>query len=103
MRARSVRVRLTLWYAGTLAAVLLGFAAASYTYVRHQTYAALDRRLHSEFETIEHNLAGITWGMFDHVEVPGRWTHVWDLKRKQVLDLSDPFAHQEQWKELKEE
>ncbi len=31
------------------------------------------------------------------------WTHVWDLKRKQVLDLSDPFAHQEQWKELKEE
>jgi len=30
------------------------------------------------------------------------WDAVWDLATKQVLDLSDPFAEQEQWQPLKE-
>ncbi len=31
------------------------------------------------------------------------WEAVWDLKAKQVLDLSDPFAQQEQWQPMQED
>jgi len=50
----SVRARLTLWYAGTVALVLLGFAGATWLLMRQRLYANLDDRLHAAAEAVEH-------------------------------------------------
>jgi heavy metal sensor kinase len=47
---RSVRARLTLWYLGALAVVLLAYAALVYVLVRGQLADQLDRYLHRDFE-----------------------------------------------------
>ena len=49
-----VRARLTLWYAGTLALVLVGFAGATWLLMRERLYKNLDDRLYAAAEAVEH-------------------------------------------------
>jgi len=49
---RSVRVRLTLWHAGVLAIVLLGYAAGVWSWARHDAIARIDRELAGDFAEI---------------------------------------------------
>ena len=52
----SVRLRLTLWYAGVLALVLVLFAAAVYSLFRHEAYARLDDEMGSAAQVISSSL-----------------------------------------------
>jgi len=52
LRPTSIRFRLTLWYAGVLALVLLGYAAGVWSWVRHEGLDQLDDKLHEDFEVI---------------------------------------------------
>lgn len=54
--SKSVRVRLTLWYAGALAGILVLYAAGVYLFLRQNLYAELDRQLHDDFEVAEEAL-----------------------------------------------
>jgi signal transduction histidine kinase len=52
----SVRLRLTLWYAGVLALVLVLFAAVVYSLFRHEAYARLDDEIGSAAQVISSSL-----------------------------------------------
>jgi len=54
LKARSIRVRLTLWYAFALTLALLGYAGIVYALVRASLSAELDRKLHEDAELVEH-------------------------------------------------
>ncbi|GMV83597.1 MAG: two-component sensor histidine kinase [Planctomycetota bacterium] len=53
---RSIRARLTLWYAAVLAAILLAYAGGTYLFLRQNLYAELDRQLHDDIEAVEESL-----------------------------------------------
>lgn len=86
---RSVRARLTLWYAGVLAAILVAYAAGVYLFLRQNLYAELDRALVEDFETAEEALERGEDGRIArrgppvphaHEEgepAPARWLEVW--------------------------
>ncbi|HEV8716961.1 MAG TPA: hypothetical protein VGX03_29595, partial [Candidatus Binatia bacterium] len=72
-RPRSVRVRLTLWYAGTLTVVLVLYAGGVFIFLRHSLLTELDGRLHEDFEVTEQMLertvdGGIRWRASNHHE-----------------------------------
>jgi heavy metal sensor kinase len=89
LRPRSVRVRLTLWYTGALACVLVAYAAAVFVFVRHALYQDLDHRLHEDLDLVQEELevtddGRLVWrgsGHPDEAEestwVGGRWLEVW--------------------------
>ena len=52
-RPRRIRARLTLWYAGVLAAILVAYAVGVYLFLRQSLYAELDRQLGEDFEVAE--------------------------------------------------
>jgi len=54
--ARSIRVRLTLWYAIVLTAILFAYAGGTYLFLRQNLYAELDRQLHDDLEVVEESL-----------------------------------------------
>src|SRR5262245_45793604 len=65
-RHRSIRVRLTLWYAAALSAVLALYAGGVFTFLRHSLSAELDGRLSDDREVAEQMLertpgGGIGW------------------------------------------
>ena len=65
-RPRSLRVRLTLWYAGALAVVLGLYAGGVYALLRHSLSSTLDRQLREDFEVAEQMLErdgadGVRW------------------------------------------
>jgi heavy metal sensor kinase len=84
---RSVRVRLTLWYAGTLAVVLAVYAGGVFAFLRHSLFTSLDQQLREDFEIAEQMLErdgpeGIRWRVGpEHedgdVADSGRWVEVW--------------------------
>jgi len=86
---RSVRARLTLWYAGVLAAILVAYAGGVYLFLRQNLYAELDRALAEDFETAEEALERGEDGRiarrgppgpYGHEEgepVTARWLQVW--------------------------
>lgn len=53
---RSIRSRLTFWYASVLGAILLAYAGGVYLMLREQLYRDLDRQLYDDFESIEDTL-----------------------------------------------
>ena len=53
LRPLHVRTRLTLWYVGVLAAVLVLYVAVSLLYLRFTLRRELDAALHAEFERVE--------------------------------------------------
>ncbi|MGE0826124.1 MAG: sensor histidine kinase [Candidatus Binatia bacterium] len=87
---RSVRVRLTLWYAGALTVVLLLYAGGVFIFLRHSLAAELDRRLRDDFEVAEQMLEraaedGIRWRVDDHHEEDTGdegWLEVWSPEGK---------------------
>lgn len=69
--SRSVHVRLTLWYTGTLAVLLAVYAGGVFLFLRRSLTAELDRRLHADFELAEQMLertaeGSIRWRVDDH-------------------------------------
>jgi heavy metal sensor kinase len=84
---RSLRVRLTLWYAGALAVVLGLYAGGVFAFLRHSLSGALDRQLREDFEVAEQMLerAGsdaVRWRIepgHDEGEAAARdrWVDVW--------------------------
>ncbi len=70
-RQRSIRWRLTLWYAGTLAVVLLLYGGCVFVFVWRSMSAQLDRQLHEDFEIAEAMLirsedGKVAWRVDDH-------------------------------------
>ncbi|MBK8915092.1 MAG: heavy metal sensor histidine kinase [Phycisphaerales bacterium] len=53
LRPRSVRLRLTLWYAGALAVILLAFAVAVYAYAYRSLNAQVKAQLARDFASVE--------------------------------------------------
>jgi len=65
---RSVRFRLTLWYAAATALVLFAFAWFVYEVIEHRLAAEIDRQLRIDFDLIEAQLdidteGGVHWAM----------------------------------------
>src|SRR5262245_43620902 len=84
---RSLRVRLTLWYTGTLAVLLSLYAGGVFVFLRHSLFAELDRRLHDDFELAEQMLersndGGIRWRADEHHHEEdsndAAWLEVWN-------------------------
>src|SRR6185503_19532379 len=55
-KRRSVKLRLTLWYAAATAIVLIVFAWVAYEVVEHRLGAELDRQLRIDFDLVEAQL-----------------------------------------------
>lgn len=105
---RSVRVRLTLWYTGTLAVLLALYAGGVFIFLKHSLFTELDRRLHDDFEIAEQMLtrtdAGeIRWRADAHHHEEeasdGSWLEVWSpegrlLYRRATFEgaVEDAFA-----------
>jgi heavy metal sensor kinase len=84
---RSLRVRLTLWYTGTLAVLLSLYAGGVFVFLRHSLFAELDRRLHDDFELAEQMLersndGSIRWWADEHHHEEdsndAAWLEVWN-------------------------
>src|SRR5262245_66281408 len=58
----SVRLRLALWYTGTLGLALVLYAALVYGLVRRSMFADLDRELHEDLEYAEGELESVPGG-----------------------------------------
>jgi heavy metal sensor kinase len=56
MRVTSIRLRLTLWYALSLAIVLFVFGAGTYLFVQEKLYSQVDKQLDSELLLIKQSL-----------------------------------------------
>src|SRR3989454_7579137 len=84
-RQRSIRVRLTLWYAAALSAVLALYAGGVFAFLRHGLSADLDGGLRDDREVAEQMLertpaGGVGWRAEpdddDDEAVAGRWLEV---------------------------
>lgn len=85
----SLRVRLTLWNAAVIAAVLLAYAVGVYLLVQRSLSAELDRQLHDDFEAAEETLERLDDGRIDRRgdggthqeedEAGGGWLEAWSL------------------------
>src|SRR5262249_56337851 len=84
---RSIRVRLTLWYAAALSAVLALYAGGVFAFLRHSLFEDLDRGLSDDREVAEQMLertpaGAIGWRAEPEDEdddddgVAGRWLEV---------------------------
>src|SRR5262245_66267631 len=85
-RPRSVRVRLTLWYAGALVVVLVLYAGGVFVFLSHSLFAELDGQLYDDFEVAEQMLertadGEIRWRASNHHEEEDlgddSWLEVW--------------------------
>jgi heavy metal sensor kinase len=84
LRPRHVRTRLTLWYVGVLAAVLVVYVIASLLYLRLTLRRELDVALHAEFERVEDFLTagpdgGLRFGEHGDEDEEGSLLEVWSL------------------------
>ena len=81
IRPRSVRVRLTLWYAGAMLVVLALYAVAVLFVVRESASQVLDDRLHDDFDWASDMLAVTSDGTIadyeEHGEGDSPWLQVW--------------------------
>jgi heavy metal sensor kinase len=84
-RHQSIRVRLTVWYAAALSAVLATYAAGVFAFLRHSLSADLDRGLADDREVAEQMLertptGAISWRAEpdddDDEAAAGRWVEV---------------------------
>lgn len=97
-RPQSLRLRLTLWHAGALTVVLVGYAGFVFLFLRGQLMAELDRNLGEDFELAEESVAigsngQIRWnsGAYRHEESeadPARWVEVW-IGEKMAIRFPD--------------
>lgn len=80
----TIRTRLTLWYAGALAAALLLYAAGVYLFLEHRVMSQLDWQVHERYETAEHFLerapsGTVRWHGDSSAKEEGRWLEVWSV------------------------
>src|SRR5688572_27225383 len=89
LRPRSVRVRLTLWYAGAMMVVLALYAVAVLFVVREGASQVLDDRLHDDFDWASDMLAQHPDGTIGEYEEYGEgdspWLQVWSLAGGELL------------------
>jgi len=89
LRPRSVRVRLTLWYAGAMLIVLAIYAGAVIFVVRESASQVLDDRLHDDFDWASDMLAVTPEGNISEYEEYGEgdspWLQVWSLPEGDLL------------------
>jgi heavy metal sensor kinase len=89
LRPRSVRVRLTFWYAGAMMVVLAVYAAAVLFVVRESASQVLDDRLHDDFDWASDMLAQRPDGTIGEYEEYGEgdspWLQVWSLTDGELL------------------
>jgi heavy metal sensor kinase len=89
LRPRSVRVRLTLWYAGAMMVVLAVYATAVLIVVRESASQVLDERLHDDFDWASDMLAQRPDGTIGEYEEYGEgdspWLQVWSLSDGELL------------------
>ena len=89
LRPRSVRVRLTLWYAGGMMVVLAVYAVAVLVVVRESSSQVLDERLHDDFDWASDMLAVSSDGTIGEYEEYGEgdspWLQVWSLSDGTLL------------------
>ncbi len=89
LRPRSVRVRLTLWYAGAMMVVLAVYAVAVLVVVRESASQVLDERLHDDFDWASDMLAQRPDGTIGEYEEYGEgdspWLQVWSLAGGELL------------------
>lgn len=81
-RPRSVRVRLALWYAGSLAVLLALYGAGVFAFLRQTLSSELDARLHDDFELAEqmlerHSGGEIGWRAASHEEAEEHDSEGW--------------------------
>jgi heavy metal sensor kinase len=98
-KPKSIRVRLTLWYAVALALIVLAYALFVYLFVQNRLIAELDRQLEEDFEAAEVILGtlkgpdgnrGATLHAERHDEAPPqRWVEVYAVD-KSLLYQSKP-------------
>ena len=89
---RSIRVRLTAWYAVVLGLMMMVYAAATFGAVRHEFFEQFDDQLHEDFESAEGFLAPaadgrVTWsgdGRHDPDNDEDRGSDVWLASGEQV-------------------
>ncbi len=102
---RSVRVRLTLWYAGALALVLVLYAALVFGFLERSLHERLDDQVHEDIESAEQMLertpdGGVRWRPLHHEEAgkePDKWVEVWStsgqlLCRDPAKPGTSPFS-----------
>jgi hypothetical protein len=82
---RSVRMRLTAWYASTLAAVLIVYAAGVYVFLQRALLSTLDQQLADDVEAAEQlfersSTGGIAWRGPSHADEDHEepWIEVWN-------------------------
>jgi len=88
----SIRVKLTAWYAAALALMMVVYAAATFTAVRHEFFEQFDDQLHEDFETAEGFLVPtgegrVAWSgdsRHDPDNDEDRGSDVWLASREQV-------------------
>jgi heavy metal sensor kinase len=89
LRPRSVRVRLTLWYAGAMMIVLAVYAGAVLFVVRESASQVLDDRLHDDFDWASDMLALTPEGNISEYEEYGEgdspWLQVWSITDGELL------------------
>lgn len=89
LRPRSVRVRLTLWYAGAMVVVLAVYAVAVLVVVRESASQVLDERLHDDFDWASDMLAVTADGAIAEYEEYGEgdspWLQVWSINEGELL------------------
>lgn len=83
-RPASIRLRLTLWYAGAMVVVLTVYATAVYVFVSRSASQVLDARLQSDFEWPREMLYSVPDGSIESYydredTVSSPWLQVWSL------------------------
>jgi hypothetical protein len=58
LQPKSVRVRLTLWYVGTLAFILVLYSGGLYYFLRQNLFEEIDRKLHADLELANDAISG---------------------------------------------
>ncbi len=106
LKHASVRVRLTLWYAGALAVVLALFAGGTYQLLRQGLYREIDRQLESDYNVADEIMesAGRAGTLVPVHQTLGfepagkwRWLEIWGLDRQLLYanpeDLTVDLPH----------
>jgi heavy metal sensor kinase len=105
-RHASLRVRLTLWYAGALAVVLALFAGGAYQLLRQGLYREIDRQLESDYKVADELMesAGRLGDLVPRHPTPTlepagnwRWLEIWGLDERLLYanpeDLTIDLPH----------
>ena len=83
-----VRGRLTLWYAGTVLVVLLGWAVGIYITLRHALHSELDDRLREDVELVEELMEEDGTGSVT-LKASGHLRGIFDQRQGLIVEVVD--------------